>query len=464
VLGLGLALAACSGDHERAQPRLVVLVSLDTLRADHLEIYGYARETAPNLARLAADGLTFTTCSAQAAQTLVSHKSLFAGKYPLTLVHEQAGLGLAQLARLESHLPTLVGSFAAVRAALVPQLQAAGWRTAAFTDGGWMSGEFGFDQGFDAFRASQGGGLAEILGHVAPWIDALRADERAFLFLHTYDIHCPYSSRAPHDTRFCADHAAHQAIGDKCGKGGLLSMRLEPVDWQAIVDHYDGGIASTDAWLGLFLERLKERGLYDEALIIVTADHGESLGEAGQIGHGGLRPEQLHVPLVVKPPRSWGGRDRRVGEACELVDVLPTILAACGIEVPAGLDGRSLWPSVRGAEPGREHLVAQTTFEEQPAFITNLAKRALIARGRWMLIDDALSERVELYDLASDPHALADVRAQHDSVVATLQDALHGRERAQGDVGFAASAPVELPDVLLRELQRLGYLGGTDGR
>ena len=125
-------------------------------------------------------------------------------------------------------------------------------------------------------------------------------------------------------------------------------MKLRPVDLQAISDHYDGGIASADAYLGELFAEFRRLQLYDEALIVVTSDHGESLGEHDQIGHGGLYLEQLLVPLIIKLPASWAAPRGRVAQPVALLDVLPTILSACGIPLPADLDGRSLLPLLWG--------------------------------------------------------------------------------------------------------------------
>jgi arylsulfatase A-like enzyme len=212
---------------------------------------------------------------------------------------------------------------------------------------------------------------------------------------------------------------------------------------------------------------LRELGLYDEALILVTSDHGESLGTHGQIGHGGLFLEQLMVPLIIKFPSSWSWDSQVVEDPVELVDVMPTILGACGIEAPPGLDGRSL---IAAEQSPRRHLVAQMAYREGPELISNPAKRALLEPGRWLLIHDARSDRLELFDLGKDPEALTAVAmgarpgaqdGSSDDIAAALPGLLAAL--AALDAGRSADEfvepAVEMDEEMLRALKSLGYVG-----
>lgn len=435
---------------------LVVLISLDTLRADHLEAYGYERETAPNLAALAREGLLFRTVCAQATQTLTSHKSLFTGKYPNTLMLEETGADLVDLANLgrDPHA-YVVETFRAVRGTLPEAFRARGFHTAGITDGAWMSREVGFQHGFEVFDDS-GGGLAAVLPRGLAWLEAL-GQEPGFLFLHGYDIHCPYPTREPFDSAFCRDHARHLDLSDKCGKGALFGLELAPEDVDAVRDHYDAGILSADALLGEFLDGLRARGLYERALIVVTSDHGESLGERGLYGHGGLTLEQLLVPLIVKPPQAWELAPREIDEPVELVDLYPTLCALAGLPVPGDLDGRSLVPTLARGVPGRDYLVAQTTFEEAPHFTTNPAKRTLLRQGRWQVIQDAAAGTAHFFALEHDPQALFPVPVRPEEF-APLLDVLLER-RTPRRTSLRTRTPLTFGPELVLELEALGYGG-----
>ena len=452
---------SCGPDHPAERGRraeLVILISLDTLRADRLEAYGYERETAPHLARFAEEAFRFDTALAQASQTLLSHKSLLTGKNPLRLLGEATGGSLEQLAALPEPSTFLVDAFAMVETQLAQRLAEAGYTTAAFTDGHWMRRALGFDRGFDTFN-DDAGGLARVLPRADGWLDYL-GDRHGFLFLHAYDVHCPYVSREPYDSRFCATHPRHLDLTGLCPKTHLDKWDLRDEDRRAIADHYDGGITSADAYLGAFFDRLRAAGRYEEALIIVTSDHGEGLGQHDQLGHGGLYLEQLLVPLLVKLPASWNIAPRTVSAGVALTDLLPTIFEACGVPVPAGLDGRSLLPVLAGAEPAARHLIAQTTYKEGKALDTNPAKRALLVPGRWFLIHDARGETWELYDLVRDPgcETPLNIVGEVGAVGAELLEALaEGDPREDGALAEPRSSG--LTEEHWRELEALGYAG-----
>jgi arylsulfatase A-like enzyme len=436
-----------------ARPSLVVLLSLDTLRADHLDLYGYERETAPNLRRLGEESVVFTMVAAQATQTLVSHKSLLTGKYPLTLMLEETGADLLTLTSEPDPHRYLVETMGAVQPTLAAGLRQRGYRTAGFTDGAWMGRDAGFDLGFDHFDDS-GGGLAGVLPRVHDWL-ASKAADTLFVFAHAYDTHCPYTTREPFESAFCPDHSRHLPLGDKCGKGGLNDMALSAADWQAVVDHYDAGILAADDLVGRFLEALREQGLYDRALIVITSDHGESLGERGYVGHGGLHVEELSVPLIVRFPSSWNVTPRRVDEPVELVDLLPTIFTLCGVPTTPDLDGSSLLPIVFRGVRGRDFLVAQTTFEEPLSKGTEPTARTLLRPGRWQVVQDPRQLSSYFYNLESDPRGLTGRRIPEEEF-GSLLDALTVRGEA-GRKGRRREPTITFSPELASELASLGY-------
>jgi len=445
---------------EGASPPYIVLVCLDTLRADRLSIMGYHRQTDPVLRELARTAVVFDNVGAQATQTLLSHKSLFTGRYPLSLLAQATGSDMGALCRVEHATEFLVETFRGLQSpSLVTGISARGYRTAAFVDGGWMAREFGFDQGFDVYNDAAGG-LRRTLPRTLRWIRRHR-DEPFFVFLHSYDVHCPYACREPFDSMFCATHPQHVDLAGRCGKTHFRVDELSPVDLQAVNDHYDGGVASADAFVGELVRQLKELGVYDRTLLIITSDHGESLGEHDQIGHGSFHVDQLAIPLIVKFPKAMQIPGQRIDTAVALLDVLPTVYEVCGIPIPEGLDGRSFLASVTRGVAHRDHLVAQVTFREIPDLVSHPTRRALLVPGRWLVVEDLRQRSVQLFDLGTDPLGLTEVAPQDVPEVHQLVAMLRSYDPGGADGQLPAK---QLPPGLAtrqetqEQLKALGYL------
>ena len=438
-------------------PKTIILISMDTLRADHLNLYGHNRKTAPCLDRLAEDSITFATAAAQATQTLVSHKSLFSGKYPLRLIHETTNADMKFLGTKKKPTAYLTNSLRkADNSELVLKLLRKGYKTAAFVDGGWMGKLWGFKKGFTKFKSS-GDGFEKIIPMAIGWIEE-NATDPIFLFIHSYDIHCPYPCREPFNSRYCTDHSMHMDLREKCPKTDLRGARLTEADYSAVKDHYDSGISSADAYLGEVIDKLVELGLYDEALIVVTSDHGESLGESGRLGHGGLYLEQILVPLIIKLPVSLGIESGLNNEPVELTDVMPTILDICGLPSPPDLDGNSLLKIMQGNSKGREYLVVQTTYNEWEDGETRMTKRALLVPGQWFLVEDKNTPSTELYDLQADPECLYDVYSQHKRKAGELLSLLTVHDPGVSPDQVIEPQESEIPEELRQQLESIGYI------
>ena len=462
-LAAALACVAAVGSCTRPilPPKYVILVSLDTLRADRLSVYGYNRVTDPTLSALADESVVFENAGAQAAQTLLSHKSLFTAKYPLTLINEKTGADLATLLEIPDKEINGFVNDALIRTegpSLVASLREAGYATAGFADGGWMHEAFGFAEGF-AHYEQEGGGLASSLDRVERWISD-REDSPFFLFLHTYDIHAPYWTRAPYNNEYCFDHQPHLDLRPMVGRWMFAKRTLSAADVKGIRDHYDAGIRSADAWLGSFFERLRVLGVYDESLIVVTSDHGESLAEHDLVGHGALELQTLRVPLIIKFPRAAGIAPRRVARPVELVDVMPTLLEACGVEVPQGVDGRTLLTAARGlgSRNARSYAVAQISYKKLPKLITRPGERAVWEPGRWFVVHDAHTDTFRAYDLRTDPSAARDVASQRVPGVEPLLEHLASLDARLTAADLTAPRAVEIDDATSRRLAALGYL------
>ena len=445
------------------KPHGIMLIVIDTLRADRLGCYGYERPTSPHLDKLARESVLFETVMAQSAFTLVSHKSLFTSQYPLELARATTNADLETLVALPDHRGYLVSTFRDLETPLlIDGLRAEGYGAAAFTDGVWMARGMGFEEYFDVYNDERGH-LRMILPRAFRWLSANR-DAPFFLFVHTFDTHAPYVCQEPFNSMFCPDHSRHISLARRCnqvncGEPALMQIDLSEADIRAIGDHYDGQIACADTYLDKCFTALREMKLYDEMLLIVTSDHGESLGEHDQIGHGGLYLEQLMVPLIIKFPASWGVAPARIKEPVELVDVMATVYHVCGLGLPEGSAGRSLLPLLDGGSWSRRYLIAQTAHQEGRGGLTNAAKRAILEPGRWLLIHDATADAMELFDLQADPKGFAEVAEPKPPEGGRLLKTLMAQDPRGGQEEFTEAEAPELTEEQLRQLRSLGYIG-----
>jgi len=374
------------------RPNLVI-VSLDTLRADRLGAYGHDRPTSPHLDRMAEGATLFEQAYSQSPKTAPSHMTLFTGLYPEAhRVKNRFNARTPWLGRLSPDLPTLA-----------EMLAAAGYRTVGRTSGANVHASLGFARGFESyeragrdarsvFRAA-GEALGRLAARPAPF----------FLFAHTYQVHAPYLPPPAYRDAFVDPDYAGAIESDPAKLGASYEDvyaefwrrvdRDDAADRRHLLDLYDACIRFTDDELGAFLERLEALGLADRTIVVVLSDHGEEFGGHGGFEHDALWQEILHVPLVVRVPEGvragWTGR--RVAEPVGLVDVMPTLLELLALPVPEHVQGRSLVGVVERGEAPRPWVFAQYRLDG------DLALRA----GRWKWLKDDRGAR--LYDLAEDP-------------------------------------------------------------
>ena len=403
----------------RARPaiRNVLLISIDTLRADRVSAYGYARPTTPNIDAVAREGVLFKDVRTPVPMTLPAHVSMLTGTLPPT--H-----GLRD--NLQSRLPE--GSLT-----LAEMLKARGLTTGAVVSTFVLDRRFGTSQGFDTYddrfqAVHKVGDLSERKGDEAArvareWLDAHK-DKPFFLFLHLYDPHEPYDPPEPFASQW---------------KG------------QA----YEGEVAFADHCVGQVMEKLRQLGLDDSTLVVITGDHGEMLGEHGELNHGFFVYEgALRVPLVVRVPRAEAA-GRQIDLPASLIDVVPTVLSLLGAEVPKEVQGVDLspWIAGRGAGGGARPLYAETVTPTRYYGANSLL--AVIADG-WKYIE---TTRPELYDLRRDPaetvNLLAREPARADALSRTLIAILTAAGRAPGPAPESAA----LDEESRQRLAALGYLG-----
>jgi arylsulfatase A-like enzyme len=325
-LGAMLAILAgdARGEESRRVPRPphIVFVMIDTLRPDHLGCYGYARNTSPNIDRIAEQGVVFENVFSVAPWTNPTIASLFTGLYPQAIFPPAEHRDAIRQA-LPGQLETLA-----------ERLKRKGYRTAALVDHPGISRRWNYDQGFDTWVSLFHEGGFKVWGvtdaeFVNQEFDAILeggGKVPVFIYLHVVYPHRPYIPPPPHDSLF-----------------GPGFKRVEEREKQGVINRYDGEIRYTDDLVGMILGSLKKRGILERTIIVVTSDHGEGFWEHGLSEHGNsLFNELLRVPLIIFLPGGRGRAPKRVEEPASNIDLYPTILEMAGVTPPAGTDGKSL--------------------------------------------------------------------------------------------------------------------------
>lgn len=366
--GLAGALAAVfalrvlgPGAARRAPPvRNVILISIDTLRADHLGAYGYRRDTSPFFDRLAARGVLFERAISQIPGTLPSHMSIFTGLYPV-----EHGVYPPD-STLSPAIETLPEAF-----------HRAGYRTGGFTAGGYMNGRYGFDRGFDVFddtTPTATEDAAHVFGNGLAFVRGLPPGQRFFLFLHTYQVHDPYFPPPGYESRYWTGPVPETfaPTGANLSEVNLGQRRISPEAVRYFEALYDSGIRAADDELRRLFDGLRALGRLKDTLVVITSDHGEEFMEHGRMVHEQIYDECLHVPLLVLAP---GLQPRRVPDLVESVDIAPTLYEAADLEPRTRPSGESLLPQMTGTGEGRGEATAEAF-----AFAGRTIYRA--ARGR----------------------------------------------------------------------------------
>jgi arylsulfatase A-like enzyme len=444
----------------------MIIISLDTLRADHLQPYGYTRKTSPAIDRFASASVRFEQAHTHSTATLPAHLSLLTSRLP-----PQLGITLADGTN-DTQRKTGLRLADAVET-LAEVLAANGYTTAAFTDGGFVDPRYGFDQGFQRFETvsvadgAYRDGLRQSLPRIGKWLEARQNAKDArpfFVFLHTYDIHEPYVT-TENFTRIFSD-LTHAELKQRLGyppRPVLLSKhreQLAPEDIARVVGLYDNGIYAVDRGLARLFVGLQHLEVYDDAIIVLVSDHGEEFLDHGDFGHGPrVYQEQARVPLLVRLPRGRGA-GRVIDVPVGLVDVAPTLLDFARIEAPATFEGRSLRGLIEGNEDG-------SAFESRDLYIGIPDRRKDVTglrRGRWKLIDNRADDTVELYDLATDPAEQRDLAATEAARAQAMQRelaawtaTLEAEARAAGLLAVAQDAQAPSPEHEAA-LEALGYV------
>ncbi len=404
------------------RPFNVVVITLDTTRADRLGAYGFEGVQTPAIDSLAREGILFRSAYAVTPLTLPSHTSLFSGTYPPRHgVRDNGGFIVPE------ELTTLAEIY-----------QAGGYDTAGFIAAYVLDSRWGLNQGFDTYvddfdvrgeRFISMGGVQrpadEVIDAALEWMDqgGQRREAPFFLWVHLYDPHAPYEAPEPYKSRYS----------------------LTP---------YLGEIAFTDSQVGRLLQYLETTGQSDNTFVVVAGDHGESLGEHGEVQHGFFIYEgATHVPLIFRTPfAELGGVEST--EVVSLIDVMPTILEMSGLEIPEAVQGRSLTPLfVEGANPAEHRFVYSETFYARYHY--GWSELTSIRDDRYKLI---MSPDPELYDLTEDPgettNLVASAPELYESLAARADELIAEISKGAADGKFMA-----VDDETLAKLASLGYLG-----
>ena len=466
---LALGMLSCGSDLppadeielSRVEPkpaRHVILLSLDTFRADAAGWLGDpANSDTPALDKFALDAVVFERARVQIPFTQPSHMSMFTGLYPI--VHRVNG----ESARLHSGIATLP-----------VLLQEQGFSTHGFYVNYWMKGSYGFGRGFDQYDLIEGDATHANHLNTAAFaaIEKVVDEGRSlFLFVQYFDPHSddkqqndsslPYYSPpefrreieiADPDAEFCDDqqHCATQFIQ----WADLAKRDVSPNRVAEIRALYDAGIRYLDSELGKLFEKLETLGIYDDALIIVTSDHGEEFREHGKFLHSRTYEESIAVPLLIKfPARAYAGEHYFV--LAESVDLMPTVLDQLGVEIPDGLQGKSLLPSITSGARLREYSFSQDKARR---------RRFSLSDERHKLIYDTKLDVGQLFDLVQDPREQVDLSKARPQLLEAMKTELRMQlANYRKQASMIHKLPDEAPGTGLSEeekqrLRGIGYL------
>ena len=421
----------------------LLLISIDTLRADHLKCYGYNQDTSPHLDQLAREGVLFENLTSASSWTVPSHMSMFTSLYPsihgVDNIRRQLGEGVPTLAQC---------------------LAKSGYLTQAFVVAPALDHSFGFDRGFKGYDdftvmrkmpdLGRGRSNPVITDLATQWLKE-HSRENFFLFLHYWDCHSDYLPPAPYDKKFDPDYKGRENGRDifRRAKRDNLMTQISVRDLAHMEALYDGGIAFTDEHIGKILQLLQDLRLSEKTLVIVLSDHGEAFLEHGLIYHGNsLYEEELQAPLIMRLPGVIPAGKRVVGNVSH-VDLMPTALGLLQLACPSRIQGIDLSPMIRSDQPVPERLI----YSELTEFGFNL--RAVRWGNRKLLGTPGELAGIQLEEVIGNREK---VIAGADLQKACPKAALRTLTTGPTSIAKANAGKANEPDPeLLRQLKSLGY-------
>ncbi len=428
----------------------VIFIVVDALRADHISNYGYDRLTSPNIDSLINDGIVFENAISQGNMTTLSMPSMFTGLY--TSDH-----GAHMLRKIETRFAPVSDRFTTI----AEVFNNAGYITQAVSCQPWVSPETGYGQGFDSFEivSDSSDNLSDqiTVERALEWINK-KSGKKFFLFLNLMGPHTPYNPPPPYDTLYFSEYKnKSKLISDlnnfylqqNHGEYYKLLMdtkgeNISKDELNQLMSLYDGKITYTDYQIGRLIDKLKALNIYDNTMIVLTADHGEAFLEHGMFLHGrSLYNEELHVPLIMTYPNKLP-KGRKVKDIVELVDILPTIASVTGIPVSGiKMRGVSLYPMTDNSD--------RFVYSEGSG-------RVKYRTDKWSLICDSSDWICELYDLENDRSELNNIIESNHNIASEMKKGLF---KVVDNKMYPSVSTVKariIPEETEKTLKSLGYL------
>jgi len=448
----------CSPEVNR--PPNIILIVLDTVRKDHLSCYGSKRETTPNIDRLAGQGVLFTNAVSTASWTLPSHASMFTGLYPSThkatfaKAHIEDVTALTKVNFLDEKFTTLA-----------EVLKDHGYSTGGFVAAAWCRAVFGLGQGFDVYSddyRSPGGRTArEINDDAFEWLKNQKKTP-FFLFINYFDAHSPFDPPQPHKTLYQDDPDSKDGyiLENKTISYVIKNKtKLPNVLREKILALYDGEIHYVDSEVGRLVAFFKTLKVYDNSIIIITSDHGESFGEHYLMDHGrALYEELIDVPLIIIGPNTPKAVRREF--LVQNVDFMPTILDLLKIEIPLSCQGKSFLKPMMSQDTSPTRMSAFSEASAEQNWIKDYGERfnrnqKSIRTKEWKLIRSSNGE-IELYQISTDPEELWNLVEDKPEEASRLMENLFQWERTV--YSDKPESQKDIGEETQEQLRSLGYI------
>lgn len=416
----------------KQHPEKVILISIDALRADFLGCYNPAMKTSPHIDRIAKDGILCMDVISQAPSTALSHKSILYSLYP------------------SIHKTSMTGVPKELTSSPLEILQSKGFKTAAFVGGGQLSRKLGFAKGFDTYWEPGGDverntKLLEMKPLAFNWLENNYSD-KFFLFLHTYQVHCPYFPPEEYRKKYASWYKGSLDPEYLCQKS-YNEIGMTADDYRFVRDLYAAEVNYVDDFIGELVSLLKRRNIYDQTILVILSDHGESLGERGFIGHNQFYSTQLRIPLILRVP---GISASRISSPLQSIDVIPTIFDALGLGHPFPFQGKSIQPLLKDKDDSERYRISEKDMSYA------------VQKGKWKAIFYRKNNDVQLYDMERDPEEWMNVAEYNRNIIEDLSNAYGQMQKDAAEVSSKfvrgnATKP-ELDPELREELKALGYV------
>lgn len=414
----------------------VIVVTIDTLRADHLGCYGYHRETSPNIDGLARDGILFERAYAPMSTTLPSHISLMTSLDPLQ--HGVLGNFL--------HLKTALSTSDELRTA-AQMFAGGGYQTGGFVSCAPLMSHSGIAVGFDVYDQPEGSlrPAQETIDGALEWLKST-GDRPVFLWVHLFDPHQPYRPPEEYVDSFTTDEGLLQFLDVRNVKPTEIVLTSN--------NSYDGSILYLDAQLERLFDELKSRGLYESSAIVLAGDHGEGLGQHGWMDHGPIYEEDLHVPLIMKLPADKGRSGESISGLAALIDVLPTLVQSLDLPFSPTDQEQFSGMNLLGGGPERRYVFSQRVVRKR-RWEDGLMFSLTGQRWKYYHLTEG-NDR--LYDLSDDPAESRNVIGQQPEIAAEMSKALLGTIQSYEQLGAGLAEESALPPEMIEALESLGYV------